>query len=190
MTFVRPIRAEDWPQYQALHEEAARLHPEAFATTYEDELGVTLEQWSELPAAKAQDRVRRCAESRDEVILVADNDCQLVGMVGLTRRQAPGNARPSGEQFAQTARVWGMYVQADFRGQQLGHALIHEVIRWAKHMQGVTKLQLEVNAINTPAIRLYRSHAFKETGRLNRESAATSLTGGQPRDIILMELLL
>ncbi|MEP7199980.1 MAG: hypothetical protein ABI874_09200, partial [Chloroflexota bacterium] len=70
MTLIRTIRPDDWPKFKALRTEAVRLHPEAFGATVESELAKRDEQW--------QQRVTANAQSPDETILVADNDCQLV----------------------------------------------------------------------------------------------------------------
>ncbi len=169
MTFIRQIRAEDWQKYKALRMEAVYLHPEAFASTYEYEVAKTDEQW--------QSRVQSAAQSTENTILVADNQCQLVGMLGLRRLEG---------KFNHVALIWGMYVQADYRGQNLGRALVQEGIAWARRLDGLKKLRLEVNAVNTPAHKLYLSRGFKETGRLYKEMNV----GGQLCDIVLMEMFI
>ncbi len=152
MTHIRQIRADDWQKFKALRLEAVRLHPEAFGATYEFELAKTDEQW--------QQRARECATSPDNVIIVADNECQLVGMVGLYRDAG---------KHAHVGHIWGVYVQSDFRGQDVGCALLREVLACARKMKGLRKISLQVNSVATPAYRLYRSYGFTETGRLFQE---------------------
>lgn len=169
MSLIRRIRPDDWQKYKALRMEAVRLHPEAFGATYEYELAKSDAQW--------QERVREAAQSPDSVILVADNECQLVGMTGVLRQ---------GFKRSHVALIWDVYVQADFRGQNLGCMLLREALAAARRMEGVIKVRLEVNAINTPAHKLYLTSGFKETGRLYNEMNVD----GQLCDMILMEIFL
>jgi RimJ/RimL family protein N-acetyltransferase len=169
MCTIRRIQPDDWQKYKALCLEAVRLHPEAFGATYAYERAKSDEQWRE--------RAQLCATASDHVILVADNQCQLVGMMGLHCETG---------KRSHVAIIWGVYVQADYRGQQLGCQLMQETLAWARRMNGVRKVRLEVNAINTPAHKLYLRNGFKETGRLREEMNSE----GQYCDLIQMELFL
>ena len=169
MALIRQIRPDDWQKFKSLRIEAVRLHPEAFGATYEYELAKSDEQW--------QERAREGATSKDNVIVVADNQCQLVGMVGLYR--------DSGK-HAHVAHIWGVYVQSDFRGHNLGCALMREALACARGMEGLRKVSLQVNATATPAYQLYRSCGFRETGRQFQEMCVD----GVYYDMLLMELIL
>jgi RimJ/RimL family protein N-acetyltransferase len=169
MCTIRRIQPDDWQQYKALRLEAVRLHPEAFSALYADQLAKTDADW--------QMRVLGCATAPDNVILVADNQCQLVGMMGLYRET---------DKRSHVAIIWGVYVQADYRRQPLGCQLMQETLAWARRMDGVRKVRLEVHAINTPAHKLYLRNGFKETGRLREEMNIE----GQYCDLIQMELFL
>jgi len=61
----------------------------------------------------------------------------------------------------------GMGVHADFRGRGLGTRLLGACLAKAT-AQGMTRIELEVRADNTPAIGLYRKLGFTEEGRLRR----------------------
>ena len=130
MCNIRRIQPDDWQQYKALRLEAVRLHPEAFSATYDDQLAKTDTDW--------QVRVLNCATAPDNVILVADNQYQLVGMMGLYRETG---------KRSHVAIIWGVYVQADYRRQQLGCQLMQETPALARRMEGVRKVRLDVNAI-------------------------------------------
>jgi RimJ/RimL family protein N-acetyltransferase len=169
MMLIRRIRPEDWLPYKELRTEAVRLHPEAFSATYENEQSRTDEQWRE--------RVATNARSTDNVILVADNEDQLVGMVGLYREQGKHH---------HVATIWGVYVQADYRRHNVGCSLMQDAIAWARQQAGLKKLKLQVNVANEPAHKLYLSCGFQETGRLYQEMNVD----GQLCDMILMELFL
>lgn len=169
MALIRRIRPDDWQQYKALRIEAMRLHPEAFGSTYEGELAKSDEQW--------QARARECATSKDKLIIVADNECQLVGMAGLFR---------DSDKRAHIAHIQSVYVQSDFRGRDLGCALMQEALACARRMNGLRKISLHVSAVATPAYRLYRSCGFKEAGRLVQELCVD----GAYYDLLVMELYL
>jgi len=167
MTTIRSIHADDWRGYKALYLEAIRLHPEVFDTTLEAEESKRNEQW--------QRQVETGARSADGVILVADNDCQLVGIIGVVRLR---------DKRRHIAQIRGMYVQADYRNQHLDSALMQEALGWARRQDGLEKLQVRVSVANEPAHKLYSLYGFKETETLLEASPVNA----QP--VILMELRL
>ena len=63
----------------------------------------------------------------------------------------------------------GMAVDAAWRGQGIGTALMSAALRWAWE-EGVQKVSLEVYPSNPAAIALYRKFGFVEEGRLHRQS--------------------
>ncbi len=62
-----------------------------------------------------------------------------------------------------------MMVDAGFRGQGIGRALLAGATAWADAHPGITKLSLCVFAHNTRAIALYRAFGFVEEGRREGE---------------------
>ncbi|HEX7899031.1 MAG TPA: GNAT family N-acetyltransferase [Planctomycetota bacterium] len=80
---------------------------------------------------------------------------------------------------------WGtlaVSVLAPYRRQGVGRALVAALLEWAKGVDGLRRLSLEVFATNTPAIRLYESLGFAVDGR-KREGARV---GGDYVDLLLM----
>ncbi len=63
----------------------------------------------------------------------------------------------------------GMAVDAAWRGQGIGSALMSAALRWARS-EGIEKVSLEVYPSNGAAIALYRKFGFVEEGRLHRQS--------------------
>lgn len=59
----------------------------------------------------------------------------------------------------------GIYVAAKWRGQGVGTALMTAAMSWAESSPLVRRLELEVMAGNTPAIRLYEAFGFHHEGR-------------------------
>jgi ribosomal protein S18 acetylase RimI-like enzyme len=169
MATIRHVRPDDWEAFKLLRTEAVRLHPDAFGATIESELAKTDAQW--------QQRVAAGALGGNETIFVADNGAQLVGMAGIYRETG---------KTSHIGNIWGVYVQADYRGRDLGVALLQEAIAWARRKPELRKLKLQVNACATPAFKLYRSCGFTEAGRLSDELCVD----GECYDMILMELFL
>ncbi|WP_165423639.1 GNAT family N-acetyltransferase [Ktedonosporobacter rubrisoli] len=118
--------------------------PEEFRYTIEDE-----KLW-----------IQNVCASLADVIILAENDHQLIGMLnfmhGVRKRIAH-----QGE--------LGMSVAAQWRGQGVGKALLQSLIEWGEAHPLIEKLCLQVFASNTRAIALYTSLGFEQEGRLKRQ---------------------
>ena len=90
--------------------------------------------------------------SSDETMIFGAFGPELVGSVGLYR-----------ETHLKTAHkvfVWGMYVKATHRGQQLGRRLVETAISHARTLKNVNQIQLSVSEAAPEARRLYESLGF------------------------------
>jgi len=135
-TFVRELRLE-----------ALASHPESFAADYASTEAESVEVWTE--------RIVSYNLDSQGVICVAATGNQVIGMSGLFRGNRP-KTRHSGT-------IWGVYVQADWRGLHLAEALLEECIGWAK-AQGLVIVKLAVITTNAPAIRCYTHCGFTAYG--------------------------
>ena len=145
MIAIRPLRATDAADFQALRLAALAAHPTAFASSVEDERDTPLATIAE-----------RLALRPGALILGAFDDTRLVGCVGLTRETL--------RKLAHKAHIWGMYVAPSARERGLGRRLLEEAITQAAAMSGVRQLTLGVNAENTAAIALYEALGFTRCG--------------------------
>jgi RimJ/RimL family protein N-acetyltransferase len=155
---IRPLGATDAATFQALRLRGLRESPEAFGSTYEEEVGV--------PLGEIAARLARGAEGEDVVLGAFGDEGQLVGVAGL-RRDSYRKAR-------HRARVWGMYVAAEARGHGLGRALLESLIAHARTLPGVERLTLGVVPGNQAARSLYLRLGFVSYGL---EPQAYSLAG-------------
>jgi GNAT superfamily N-acetyltransferase len=139
------VRSGDWERWRAIRLAALRDSPEAFGSTYEQELGYPAELW--------QERVEVGATSAERALFIAGHAGRDVGCAGGFRDQ-PG-AAPS---------LISMWV--DPRARRLGaaRALLHAVRGWAKGT-GASELRLHVVSTQRPARSLYESCGFGYTGR-------------------------
>jgi ribosomal protein S18 acetylase RimI-like enzyme len=133
---IRLLACADALAYRDIRLEGLRGHPEAFASTFEDERDRPLDRFKEL-----------IAQSR---IFGAVLQQKLVGVVGL-RAHAEVKLRHK-------AMIWGMYVRQEARQYGVGERLINAVVAHAP--QHVEQIQLAVVTENEAARRLYVKAGF------------------------------
>jgi RimJ/RimL family protein N-acetyltransferase len=85
---------------------------------------------------------------------------QVVGLITIERMTHPVNRHVA---------TLGMAIEASWRGQGLGSALMAAAMRWARQAR-IEKVTLEVYPDNEAAMALYRKFGFQEEGRLVGQS--------------------
>jgi ribosomal protein S18 acetylase RimI-like enzyme len=141
---IRRLAPEDAPHHRALRLQALREHPEAFTSSYEDEL--------HKPLASSEQRL---AASSSLKFWGAFVDTVLVGSVGLDREQRP-KARHK-------ALVIGMYVAPDHTRRGIARALLKTLLEDARASQ-LEMLTLTVTLGNWIAEDLYLDAGFVSYG--------------------------
>jgi len=121
---------------------------------------VTTAQEFDLTLAKEQAWIEEHREKGGWLVLVAEVDVQVVGLIdfktGPRRRLAHRGAL-------------GMLVAASWRGQGVGDTLLASLLDWATAHPRIEKVGLSVIDGNEPALGLYRKYGFVEEGRRPRE---------------------
>lgn len=145
MSRVRRVRPEDGPALREIRLNALRSDPQAFGSTHEAEVGAPSGDWSKLAAVSS--------EGPSRFIAVAEFDGRLVGIAGGYRPDESPDERG----------IWGMWVAPEARRRGVGRDLVRAVRGWAEH-SGAVRLILWVVETNEPAVALYRSMGFTETG--------------------------
>jgi ribosomal protein S18 acetylase RimI-like enzyme len=152
------LTCTDAVAYRDIRLEGLRCHPEAFASTFEDERDRPLDCFKEL-----------ITQSRIFGAVLAQ---KLVGVVGV-RSYAEVKQRHK-------AMIWGMYVRREARQYGIGERLIDAAV---SHVPGhVEQLQLAVVTENEAARRLYAKAGFIEYGH----QINALKHGGRYHDDILM----
>lgn len=141
---IRTLNPEDASEYRELRLRALREHPEAFATSYDEELERSL--------AEAAGRLTAGPE---QLTLGAFDHDRLVGMATLIR--------PAKAKLRHRATLAAMYVAPEAREQQLGRALLERAIAAAVEW-GVSDVDLSVTVGNHAARKLYASAGFVSYG--------------------------
>jgi RimJ/RimL family protein N-acetyltransferase len=144
MVEIRLLDPKDASMYQEIRLAALKANPEAFSSSYEEELEYSLEKF----------------ESRlnfDHVYTFgAFEDTRLIGVVTLiletrnkTKHRAP---------------IVAMYVYSEHRKAGVGKNLMSEAIQLAKELERIEQINLTVTSTNVPAKRLYNSLGFTTYG--------------------------
>jgi len=89
--------------------------------------------------------------------LVAEVEGRVVGQLGLHVEHSPRRS---------DCASFGMAVHESFQGQGIGSALMSAMIDLADNWLGIRRLELQVYADNTPAIKLYEKFGFVTEGTL------------------------
>lgn len=143
---VRRLTPADVDAYQGLRLRGLRESPQAFGSTYEEEVG--------RPVASVAERLG--GDGSTVVFGAFGEDGALLGMGGLHRE---------GKRKAlHRAGIWGMYVVPEARGRGMGRALLRALVDHARTLEGVDRLELGVEATNTAARALYHAFGFVTYG--------------------------
>jgi ribosomal protein S18 acetylase RimI-like enzyme len=137
---IRLLTCADAPAYRDIRLEGLLQHPEAFASTFEDERDRPLDWFKE-----------RITQSQIFGAALAQG---LVGVVGL-RSHADAKQRHK-------VMIWGMYVRREARQYGIGERLIDTAVAHASDY--VEQIQLAVVTENEAARRLYAKAGFIEYG--------------------------
>ena len=137
---IRLLTCADTLAYRDIRLEGLRCHPEAFASTFEDERDRPLDRFKDL--------------INQSLIFGAVLAQRLVGVVGLRAHTEV--------KLRHKATIWGMYVRHEARQYGIGERLIDAAVA---HAPGhVEQLQLSVVTENEAARRLYAKAGFIEYG--------------------------
>jgi ribosomal protein S18 acetylase RimI-like enzyme len=145
---IRPVRAEEWPQWKETRLRMLRDSPRYFATRWEDA--------AREPDAYWRDWIAAAAEGTSRALFVAEQDGAWLGTVGCFLRVDPTEAQ-----------LISMWVDPAARGRRLGELLIRQIGLWAV-AHGCETVVLFVQEANAPAQGLYAKLGFTATGARER----------------------
>jgi len=158
----RTLTVEDYPAYDALRGMALDTVPQAFGSSNEEEI----------PHRK--NRFESNVTHEESFIMGAFDEGELVGMVGFMKLEKI--------KMRHKGIIWGMFVKPDMQGRGIGSQLMKNTLEKAAQIKHLQKINLDVNAENPAAIRLYEKMGFISFG-LERNAL---LVNGKMYDTILM----
>ncbi len=160
---VKVVRLPDdrWGDYRELRLEALQDDPLAFGSSYEEEVSLQEDEW--------RMRIRN-------VLFAMEGDA-AVGMISIVFNTKTKTKH--------VASIHGFYVKPGHRGRSIGERLLDAALSEAKKRR-LVKIQLSVNPVMGPAVKLYKKAGFRAIGTAGRELKI----GGKFYDLMLMEEVL
>jgi ribosomal protein S18 acetylase RimI-like enzyme len=143
---IRKLQPHESAIYREVRLACLKNAPDYFGSTYEEEVlhpKIFFETYIE-------------TASPDHVIFGAFDAERLIGITGFNR-MARQRASHRGE-------VVQVYVDPNYRGQNIGEKLLRRVLEYGFTLDGIEQIQLSVIASNQTAIRLYEKLGFKTFG--------------------------
>jgi ribosomal protein S18 acetylase RimI-like enzyme len=141
---VRRLRPDEGSRLKEVRLAALEDSPDAFWTKLAEARLYPDEQW---------ERAAETASNDEEAILIAKDGERWVGMIGLFPDEAVEGA----------LHIWGMWVAPEYRGRNVGRALLDGVLEVAAQTSA-TSIRLHVVTTNDSARRLYERSGFVKDG--------------------------
>jgi ribosomal protein S18 acetylase RimI-like enzyme len=139
----RILTSTDAEAFRAIRLEGLRNCPTAFASSYDEDVELPLEEVA-----------ARISPSTDSWVLGAFSEhTRIVGCVGWYRDR--------GAKVRHKSHVWGMYVTPSHRRKGVARALLRELVARAKGTLGIMQIELTVSVDNTNAVTLYEAEGFR-----------------------------
>ncbi len=146
---IRQLMAKDADVFHYLRVRCIESDPTSFSVLLEEEKSMTPSQIKNL--------LERFYRSEHSSLWGAFCGDYLVGMIGLESLLGPVRRH--------RGIVTGLCVLPEYRGQQIGQALIEHAVKQTKLNPRLESLVLEVSEESLAAIKLYQQAGFRENGR-------------------------
>jgi len=145
---IRRFLEPDAQAFYRLRLEALENEPNAYTESPEEHRQMT---------ARALAKLGTDSADSTQVVLGACADEEFIGLAGLAQFDA--------RKTKHKARLWGVYVKAEWRRKGVGRVLVSELIKRAGSIPRVEQITLSVGNTQSPAIQLFRSLGFESYGR-------------------------
>lgn len=137
-----------WQEYKLLRLEALEKESQAFGAKYIEAKAKPDDEWTE--------RVKRAEIEDKDIMLFAEDNGQLIGMIGAYFKKS--------EENQEVANIWGVYVSDAYRGNGIGKQLMEAIVARLKKVPDLKSVKLMVNQEQKPAVSLYQQLGFNIVG--------------------------
>ena len=150
MIIIKKLLADRWEDYRDLRLEALKQDPNAFGSSYEEEVILSKDVW----------------EKRIKDVLFALSNNKPIGMIVFIFDKKMKTKH--------IANIYGVYVKKEYRGLGIGSKLIKSAISKIMKNKTIIKIKLKVNPKQKAAVNLYMKFGFTVAGRLKKELIVNS----------------
>jgi len=150
----RTLVAVDSRHYRDIRLESLKLHPESFASTFEEQ--------SKLPKLMFEKALEQPVD--DRFVMGAFDQQTLIGMCGFIPVSSDH------DDLRNAGAIIQMYVKPAYRGRKIGLGLIKAVLQEAFKLPGIDQIVLGVMKGNMSAIRVYEQAGFERYTPVGRET--------------------
>ena len=164
---IRTLVQSDAEACAAIRREMLADAPWAFSSSVEIDRGVD--------PAKVRERL---ADPRHATIGVFDERGRLLGVAGIHCDTAP--------KMAHRAKVWGVYVKPEARGQRLGARIVSGAIEVARGWPGVNSVALSSSERSKAAQKTYAALGFTAWGREPRALVVDGVTADEIHMVLFL----
>ncbi|MGG3571412.1 GNAT family N-acetyltransferase [Bacillus gobiensis] len=146
---IRVLDRDDADRYLELRLEALLQDPDAFGSTYEENMQNSLEEL-------LHQYKQRLVPTEKSFTVGAFYEATLISAASILRQEMI--------KFNHKATLLAVYTSPDYRGKGIGKAVLYAVIEHAKKLEGLEQITLSVLKSNKSAKKLYESEEFKIFG--------------------------
>lgn len=143
---IRKLTPDDTQAYRACRLDALLDSPQAFASSYEEEVQMS------------DDTIRQrfAGHPKESAVFGAFDGDRIIGLTGIFREER--------QKRRHKMTIVSVFVQPEYRGQRIGSRLMETAVAHARSVEGVERIELAVESTNVPAKSLYRSFGFTSWG--------------------------
>ena len=130
-------------RYRDIRLESLRLHPEQFASSYEEQ--------KDLPELRLERSIRK--QEANTLVMGAFTGKALIGICACVGVNSFG--------LQHTGTLIQVYVRSDYSGQKIGLGLVSRSVKNALELSHIQQVVLEVKRTNFKAIKVYTQAGFQ-----------------------------
>jgi RimJ/RimL family protein N-acetyltransferase len=143
---IRKLQPHESSIYRQIRLACLKNAPDNFGSTHEEEVLL----------AKLKFETYIENNSPDHFMFGAFDRGKLIGIAGFNRMERRRAMHPG--------ELVQVYVDSNYRGQNIGEKLLRSVLAYAFNLDGIEQIELSVIAGNQTAVRLYEKLGFKTFG--------------------------